>query len=114
MELNLVLEVISTVAVIIGIIFGLNQLRQYRLSRKRDFAQPLLNSYTSSDYVKGIWIILSLPDGLTKKEIEERVGPLMSMASTKIRSGGSSELKRLRKKLSSPQNTFSRKSLRIV
>jgi hypothetical protein len=74
MELNLVLEVISTVAVIIGIIFGLNQLRQYRLSRKGDSAQHLLNSYTSSDYVKGIWIILSLPDGLTKKEIEERVG----------------------------------------
>jgi hypothetical protein len=74
MELSLILDVISTVAVIFGIVIGLNQLRQFYLSRKRDSAQYILTSYASSEYLKGIWLILSIPDGLTKGEIEKRVG----------------------------------------
>jgi len=73
MDLAFLLDIVSTVAVIIGIVFGINQLRQYRLSRRRDSALFLLNSYQTAEFLQGIWTILSLPDGLTKKEIEERV-----------------------------------------
>jgi hypothetical protein len=74
MELPLILDIVSTVAVIIGVVFGLSQLRQYHASRKRDSALFLLSSYQTGEFLQGIWTILSIPDGLTKTEIEERVG----------------------------------------
>ena len=74
MELPFILNLAATAAVIIGVVFGLTQLRHCHLSRERDSALFLLNSYQTSEYSQGIWTILSLPDGLTKQEIEERVG----------------------------------------
>jgi len=74
MEFPIILDIVSTAAVIIGVVFGLGQLRQYHLSRKRDSALFLLNSYQTAEFLQGIGTILSIPDGLTKKEIEERVG----------------------------------------
>lgn len=74
MELSNILNVIGTAAVLIGIVFGLTQLRHYHLSRKRDSALFLLNSYQTGEFSSGIWNIMSLPDGLTKVEIEEKVG----------------------------------------
>jgi hypothetical protein len=73
------IDIISTAAVIIGIGFGINQLRQYQSSRKSDSSQYLLNSYQTAEFLKGICHILSLPDGLTKKEIEEREGDAVSV-----------------------------------
>jgi hypothetical protein len=35
METSLIFDIISTLAVVFGILFGVIQLRQYRLSRKR-------------------------------------------------------------------------------
>ncbi len=73
MELSSFFDLFSTFAVVFGIIFGLIQLRQYRLSRKREAALFLLNSYQTGEFIEGIWIIQGLPDGLTKSEIEKRL-----------------------------------------
>lgn len=74
MDLAFILNIISTLAVVIALAFGLIQLRHYHLSRKRDSALHLLSSYQTVDFLQGIWTILALPDGLSKKDIEERVG----------------------------------------
>ena len=74
MELTFILNIVATAAVIIGLVFGLTQLRHYHLSQKRDSALFLLNSYQTGEFSQGIWTILSIPDGLTKKEIDQRVG----------------------------------------
>jgi len=74
MELTFILNIVATTAVIIGLVFGLTQLRHYHLSQKRDSALYLLNSYQTGEFSQGIWTILSIPDGLTKVEIDERVG----------------------------------------
>jgi hypothetical protein len=74
MELPFFLNVVSTIAIIVGVVFGLTQLRHYHLSQMRDSALFLLNSYQTGDFSQGLWRILSIPDGLTKQEIEERVG----------------------------------------
>ena len=74
MELTFILNIVATTAVIIGLVFGLTQLRHYHLSQKRDSALFLLNSYQTGEFSQGIWTILSIPDGLTKVEIDERVG----------------------------------------
>lgn len=73
MEISFLFDLISTFAVVLGVIFGLIQLRQYRLSRKREASLFLLNSYRTKDFIEGIWIILRLPDGLTQLELEDRI-----------------------------------------
>jgi hypothetical protein len=74
MDLSFILNLIATAAVIVGVVFGLTQLRHYHLSRKRESALLLLNSYQTSEFSRGMWTILSIEDGLTKDEIEEKVG----------------------------------------
>lgn len=74
MELPLVLDVMSTAAVIVGVVFGLNQLQQYRAFRKRESALFLLNSYQTPLFLEGIWTLMSVPDGLTMEQIEEALG----------------------------------------
>lgn len=74
MELSLILDILSATAVILGIIFGLIQLRHYHLSREREAALYLLNSFQTAEFLNGIWIVQELPLGLTKNEIEDRLG----------------------------------------
>jgi hypothetical protein len=74
MELSVVLDLVTVVAVILGILFGLLQLRHYHLSQERDATLTLLHSFQTVEFFQGIWIIQGLPDGLTKDEIENRVG----------------------------------------
>ncbi|HSG18404.1 MAG TPA: hypothetical protein VLE70_19075 [Anaerolineae bacterium] len=74
MELSVILDLVTAGAVILGILFGLLQLRHYHLSQERDATLTLLNSFQTVEFFQGIWIIQGLPDGLTKDEIEDRVG----------------------------------------
>ena len=74
MDLSVILDLVTAVAVILGILFGLLQLRHYHLSRERDANLSLLNSFQSVEFFQGVVIIQGLPDGLTKDEIEGRVG----------------------------------------
>ena len=74
MQLSFVFDIIRTLAVVLGIFFGLIQLRQYRLSRKRESTLYLLNSVQDKDFVGGLWIIQGLPDGMTKDQLEEELG----------------------------------------
>ena len=72
-ELSTLLNVIGTAAVLIGIVFGLTQLRHYHLSRKRDSALYLLNSYQTGEFSQGIRTIMSMPENKTKDEIEKNM-----------------------------------------
>ncbi len=74
MELSILLDVITAAAVIVGILFGLLQLRHYHLSRTREADLFLLNSYQTAEFAQGVWLVQELPDGLSKGEIEERLG----------------------------------------
>jgi hypothetical protein len=74
MDLSAIFEIITAVAVTLGILFGILQLRHYHLSRNRDAALLLINSFQTSDFVQGIQNIQDLPNGLTRDEIEKSVG----------------------------------------
>ena len=74
MELPLVFDLISTLAVVIGIALGLIQLRQFYLSRKREASLYLLRSYQTREFLEGLWTIQRLPDGVTKEELERKAG----------------------------------------
>ena len=74
MELSLLLDLITAVAVVLGILFGLLQLRHYHMSREQEADLFLLNSFQTGEFFQGLHIIQELPNELTKSEIEDRVG----------------------------------------
>ncbi|MGQ0604944.1 MAG: DUF4760 domain-containing protein [Anaerolineales bacterium] len=70
MDLNLLFQIISTTAVILGIVFGIVNLRNYQASRKRESALLMLNSFQTSEFVKGLKIVFELPDGAGKEQLD--------------------------------------------
>jgi hypothetical protein len=48
-------------AVVLGIVFGLVNLRNFQISRKRESALLMLNSFQTTEFVKGIRIVFELP-----------------------------------------------------
>ena len=53
MELSFVFQLISTTAVILGILFGLLNLRNFQMMRRREAAILMLNSFQTTDFVRG-------------------------------------------------------------
>ncbi len=74
MELNinipLTLQLVSTAIMIIGIAFGIQNIRQYHAMRKRESAIVMLNSFQTADFVKGFLHILDLPENAGKSEVD--------------------------------------------
>jgi hypothetical protein len=70
MELTLIFQIISTSAVILGIIFGILNLRNFQAMRKREAAILMLNSFQTSEFIKGLLYILNLDHNPTKEEID--------------------------------------------
>ena len=71
MELSLVFQIISTSAVILGIIFGILNLRNFQKMRKREAAILMLNSFQTNEFIKGLLFILDLDHSPTKEEIDK-------------------------------------------
>ena len=70
MELSLVFQIISTSAVILGIIFGILNLRNFQKMRKREAAILMLNSFQTNEFIKGLLYILDVDHNPTKEEID--------------------------------------------
>jgi len=71
MNLSLIIQLISTTAVILGIIFGILNLRNFQAMRKREAAILMLNSFQTNDFVKGLLLLFDLPNGITKTEVDK-------------------------------------------
>jgi hypothetical protein len=69
-DLALIFQIISTTAVILGIVFGLINLRNFQISRKRESALLMLNSFQTTEFVKGVKIVFELPEGAGKEQID--------------------------------------------
>jgi hypothetical protein len=70
MDLNLIFQFISMTAVVLGIVFGLVNLRNFQISRKRESALLMLNSFQTTEFVKGIKIVFDLPPGAGKEHLD--------------------------------------------
>src|SRR5258706_4985294 len=77
MDFRTLLSLLSTSAIIAGGIFAGVQLRHINKQRSRDSAMQMLHSFQTREFMDGYDIIFNLPIGLSKKEIEERVGERM-------------------------------------
>jgi hypothetical protein len=70
MELALVFQIISSAAVVLGIIFGILNLRNFQAMRKREAAVLMLNSFQTNEFVKGLLTVLEFGHDPTKEEID--------------------------------------------
>lgn len=72
MNLPLILQLIATAIMIIGIGFGIQNIRQYQASRKRESAIVMLNSFQTSDFVRGLLYIFDLPEKAGKDVLDSQ------------------------------------------
>jgi hypothetical protein len=74
MSSELLLQLIQTAAVVVGIVFGLVQLRQLREQREIQAGVELLRPLQASETAETILLIHSLPDSLDGKQLRLRLG----------------------------------------
>lgn len=70
LTLPLILQLIGTTIMVIGVIFGLQNIRQYQAARKRESAILMLNSFQTSEFVRGLLVIFDLPANAGKAELD--------------------------------------------
>lgn len=74
MSADLVLQAIETTAVVLGVVFGLIQLRQLRYQREVQAGIELLRPLHSPMMPENVMAVYALPDGLTAKQTREKLG----------------------------------------
>lgn len=70
MNLALITQVISTAAVVLGILFGILNLWNFQRMRKREAAILMLNSFQTNEFVRGLLLVFGLRDAIEKLEID--------------------------------------------
>jgi len=71
MNISSLIQIISAVAMTLGIIFGIINLRNFQVMRKREAAILMLNSFQTMDFVRGLLYIFDLPDNATNETLEK-------------------------------------------
>jgi hypothetical protein len=78
MDINSIFGLVSTLAIVIGLYFAGIQLRILNKQREGDAATQLLHSFQTPEFHEAVSILVDLPEGLSKREIEERLGDKMT------------------------------------
>ncbi len=74
MPLTTILSIFSTSAIVAAGIFAGVQLRMYNKQRTRESALQLVHSFRTPEFLSAVNIVFDLPEGLSKKELETRLG----------------------------------------
>lgn len=74
MSLQLALQIIETLAVVIGVAFGLAQLRQLRHQREVQAGLELLAPLQTPESAETLLLVHDLPDNLTGDELRKLLG----------------------------------------
>lgn len=73
MEIAVVLSFISTFAIVCSVLFAGLQIRVMQKQRSREAELLLVRSFQTPEFMKAYGLIMTLPDGLSKKELETRL-----------------------------------------
>jgi hypothetical protein len=73
MNADLALQAIETVAVVVGVVFGLIQLRQLRFQREIQAGIELLHPLQAPQMAEAVMTIHVLPDGLTGEQLHQKL-----------------------------------------
>jgi len=71
MDLSVIIQIVSTTAMTLGIVFGILNLRNFQASRKREAAILMLNSFQTMEFVRGLLYVFDLPDNATNEDLEK-------------------------------------------
>jgi hypothetical protein len=74
MDLETLLNLITTIFIVAAGVFALLQLRHLQKQRAREAALQMLHSFQTPEFLTAVNIVFELPEGLSKKEIDERLG----------------------------------------
>jgi hypothetical protein len=74
MNLKLWLDTVTTVFIVVGGFLALLQLRQTHKHRSRESALQMLHSFQTPEFLTAVNIIFDLPEGLSKEDLEQRLG----------------------------------------
>jgi hypothetical protein len=74
MSVEEVFQIIEAIAVVVGVGFAMVQVRQYRRDKHREAALELLHAFQTPAFARALNIIYSMPDGLSKTEVEKYAG----------------------------------------
>ncbi|NIM92948.1 MAG: hypothetical protein GTO18_04465 [Anaerolineales bacterium] len=74
MDLSTVIDVLSVIAVVIGLFYAGLELRQFRISRERESALELFKTFQSLEFMRGVRLIPELPDNQSREQIENLAG----------------------------------------
>lgn len=69
-----ILDLVSSLAVLAGLVFAVAEVRQYRTSREYEVALAMLQSMQTPDFIKALRMVYALPENLSRGEVEERLG----------------------------------------
>jgi hypothetical protein len=78
MNLKLWLDTVTTAFIVVGGVLALLQLRQTHKQRSRESALQMLHSFQTPEFLTAVNIVFDLPEGLSKHEVEQRVGDQMT------------------------------------
>jgi hypothetical protein len=74
MDFATTLSLISTLAIVGGVVFAAFQVREARRQREREAQLVLVRSFQTPEFTQAMQLILGLPDGLTKAQVDALVG----------------------------------------
>lgn len=74
MNLKTWLDLVTTAFIVVGGILALLQLRQTHKQRSRESALRMLHSFQTPEFLTAVNIVFELPEGLSKSELDERLG----------------------------------------
>ena len=74
MDFALVVNILTAVTLITGFFFAAFEWRRTRLESRRQSQVLLIRSFDSPEFVKAMRLIVALPDGLGRQEVESALG----------------------------------------
>ncbi|HTO91696.1 MAG TPA: hypothetical protein VMJ70_11255 [Candidatus Sulfotelmatobacter sp.] len=78
MTISVVLQAIATATFVLGALFTVGQLRLARRAREREVALEILRLLQTPEFVKALRLVYDLEPGLSRSEVEARLGDDMN------------------------------------
>jgi len=78
MDLGIIVNIAETFTILGGVLFAIVQIRNSNRQRTRESALQLLHSFQTPEFHEAVTIVVDLPEGLSKKELEKRIGDNMT------------------------------------
>lgn len=74
MQLPVIISAITCTAIIISVVFAWVQVSIMKKQRLRESELLLARSFQTPEFMKAMGLVMHLPDGLSKKQVEETAG----------------------------------------